>query len=147
MAFLVDTNVLLRLAAPKDPHHVAARSAIVELRRRGESLFTSSQNLIEVWNVTTRPKDKNGLGHTPEEANSLLSNLERGFPRLGEPANIYDRWRRLVVRFRVSGVQVHDARLVAFMLAHNIKSILTFNTADFLRYASIGVQVTDPRDL
>lgn len=32
-------------------------------------------------------------------------------------------WRRLVVNYGVSGVQVHDARLVATMLVHDVTHI------------------------
>lgn len=147
MAFLVDTNVLLRLAAPRDAHHVAARSATRQLKGRSQELFTSSQNLIEAWNVATRPQDKNGLGHTPEEAGRLVGALERGFPRLGDTVDFYDRRRELVVRFKVSGVQVHDAKLAAIMLAHKITEILTFNVRDFQRYARVGIHAVDPRDV
>jgi len=39
----------------------------------------------------------------------------------------------------VEGVQVHDARLVAAMMAHEIPQILTFNYKDFKRYREISV--------
>ena len=38
---------------------------------------------------------------------------------------------------RVSGVQVHDARLAAVMKAHGIARIVTFNASDFDRFADI----------
>ena len=38
---------------------------------------------------------------------------------------------------RVSGVQVHDARLAAVMKAHGIARIVTFNVADFTRFPEI----------
>lgn len=41
-------------------------------------------------------------------------------------------------------VWVHDARLAATMLAHGLSHILTFNTADFARYAPAGLVVVDP---
>ena len=50
----------------------------------------------------------------------------------------------LVIDYRVSGVQVHDARLVAAMLAHGVTHILTFNTADFARYAPEGIVAVAP---
>ena len=50
---------------------------------------------------------------------------------------VYDEWRRLVVAHSVSGIQVHDARLVAAMRVHRIKHILTLNTQDFGRYPDI----------
>jgi len=34
----------------------------------------------------------------------------------------------------VMGKNAHDTRLVAAMLRHDIKSILTFNSADFKRF-------------
>jgi len=43
------------------------------------------------------------------------------------------------VDYRVAGVQVHDARLVAAMLVHGIRNILTFKTQDFTRYSAITV--------
>jgi hypothetical protein len=41
----------------------------------------------------------------------------------------------------VIGVQVHDACLVAAMNVHSIGNLLTFNTADFVRY---GLNTVDP---
>lgn len=146
MTTLVDTNVLLRLAAPRDALHVAARSAVLTLKDRGETLATTSQNLIETWNVATRPADNNGLGNTPAEANQLLVALERGFVRLTDPPDTYERWREIVVRFAVSGVQVHDARLVAVMLGHSIMDILTFNAGDFRRYTELGIRAASPTE-
>lgn len=47
--------------------------------------------------------------------------------------------------YRVSGVQVHDARLVAAMHVHNVNRILTFNTKDFARFTDI--EAIDPTNL
>jgi predicted nucleic acid-binding protein len=94
------------------------------------------QNCAEFWNVVTRPADRNGLGLTPTDANRLLHLIERLFPVLPDVPEIYAEWRRLVVTFSVSGVQVHDARLVAVMNVNRITHILTLNTADFGRYMS-----------
>ena len=49
--------------------------------------------------------------------------------------------------YDVSGVQVHDARLVASMIAHNVAHILTFNVTDFTRYDSEGIVAVDPATL
>jgi predicted nucleic acid-binding protein len=56
----------------------------------------------------------------------------------------YPEWRRLVAVFDVAGVQVHDARLVAAMHVYAITHILTFNAADFTRYATAGIVAVDP---
>ena len=57
----------------------------------------------------------------------------------------HQEWRRLLVDYRVSGVQVHDARLVAAMHIHGVKRILTFNTKDFARFNDI--QAVHPKDI
>lgn len=142
MACLVDTNVLVRLAVPADPRHLSARRAVEALAEEG--LCAASQNFVELWNVATRPVENNGLGQTISAADRVLRNLEQAFPRLPEPAEVYDRWRELIVRFGVSGVKVHDARLVALMLAHGISQILTFNSGDFRRYEVLGIRAVDP---
>jgi hypothetical protein len=50
---------------------------------------------------------------------------------------VYEKWREIVRDYRVTSVQVHDARLVAAMLVHSIPNLLTLNAADFARYADI----------
>lgn len=142
MACLVDTNVLVRLAVPADPRHLSARRAVETLAEEG--LCVASQNLMEFWNVATRPVENNGLGQTTPAADKILRRLEEAFPRLPDTPEVYDIWRDLVVRFGVSGVKVHDARLVAFMLANGMKRILTFNANDFLRYEKLGISAIDP---
>ena len=46
--------------------------------------------------------------------------------------------------YEVLGVQVHDARLVAAMIAHNVTHILTFNVTDFARYTDEGIEAVNP---
>ena len=66
-----------------------------------------------------------------------MNDIERAFPLLPDTADVYLQWRRLVVEAGFSGRQVHDARLVAVMLAHGVSHLLTFNSADFARYPAI----------
>jgi len=145
LSYLVDTNVLLRLAVPADPRHLSARRAVEALEEEG--LCVAGQNFVEFWNVATRPVENNGLGQTIPVVDRILSSLEQAFSRLPEPAEIYDRWRELVVRFGVSGVKVHDARLVALMLANDVVRILTFNADDFRRYEALGIRAVDPGEV
>jgi predicted nucleic acid-binding protein len=51
-------------------------------------------------------------------------------------------WERLVTLHHVTGKNAHDARLVAAMVVHGITHLLTFNTADFVRFP--GVMALDP---
>jgi len=132
--YLVDTNVLLRFADREHPLHSKVRAAVRTLRAAGHSLRATPQNCVECWNVATRPIDKNGFGLLPADADRLLRLVERLFSVLPDSPAVYPQWRQLVVLYDVSGVQVHDARLVAAMMVHSVTHILTFNVTDFVRY-------------
>jgi predicted nucleic acid-binding protein len=142
---LLDTNILLRLLNPADSEYAVVRSAVDALIVRGDQLCFVSQNLVEFWNVCTRPADKNGFALTAAEADIRAKLIESRFTLLPDTVRIHTEWRRLVVSFSVAGVQVHDARLVAAMLAHGIPQLLTLNDRDFARYADISV--VHPRDV
>jgi predicted nucleic acid-binding protein len=62
MAYLLDTNILARLANAADPNYAVAAHAVLELHRRGEVLHITPQVLIEFRNVATRPKTAERLG-------------------------------------------------------------------------------------
>jgi predicted nucleic acid-binding protein len=100
-------------------------------RQQGKGIHITSQNIIECWNVLTRPADRNGFGMSPAQADREVQQLEAFFPLLPDTPAIYKRWCQIVTSVGVSGVQVHDARLVAAMLTHGVTHLLTFNSADF----------------
>ena len=145
MPFLTDTNILLRLLEPNDPEYALVRGAVDALLARGERLCFASQNLIEFWNVCTRPIPKNGFGLTIAETDERARLIESRFRLLPDNERVHAEWRRLVVSHSVAGVQVHDARLVAAMLVHGVADLLTLNDRDFSRYT--GVRAVHPRDV
>ena len=146
MTMLIDTSVLGRLANRADVAHGVARKAVSKLRRRGDSLHVTAQNLVEFHNFATRPASANGLGLPPAAASALAATFEAAFPMLDETPAVYPAWRALVDGLGVVGKQVHDARLVAVCHVHGIDSVLTFNVGHFARFASFGpgVVIVDP---
>jgi predicted nucleic acid-binding protein len=142
MSVFVDTNVLLRTIEVSDPAHQAAVRAIAALIKAGETLIVTPQIVAEFWNVATRPRERNGIGLTPDLADAELAQIEGFFTVVGESTDVYSTWKHLVARYGVSGVAAHDARLVAAMNVYGITRILTFNARDFARYPDI--QVVDP---
>jgi predicted nucleic acid-binding protein len=135
-SYLIDTNVLLRAIQRQD--HLGfrsiAREAIKTLHRRGESLCLCAQNLIEFWSVATRPENANGLGMNTTAVERTVLRCESFFQLLPESADIFPEWKRLVTVHQVTGVKVHDARLVAAMNVHAVPRIVTFDVVDFKRY-------------
>jgi len=144
VVFLADTNVLLRFADRTHPVHPIIRAALRKLRTNGHRVCATPQNFVEFWNVATRPTERNRFGLAPANADRLLRLVERLFPLLPDSPAVYTKWRRLVVSFGVSGIQVHDARIVATMIVHGVTHILTFTTTDFVRYGTRGIVTVDP---
>jgi predicted nucleic acid-binding protein len=139
MRTLVDTNILTRSTQPDHPQHQSAVLAVTEMNNRGDLLCLAAQNLYEFWVVATRPLGENGLGMTTMEAQERLADLTNAFCILDETPALRQIWQTLVVRHDVKGKAAHDARLVSAMHVHGISSLLTFNTAHFVRYAGINV--------
>ncbi len=137
MPTLIDTNILLRAVQPSHSMHAATLAALEKLMKREEPLAIAIQNVAEFWNVATRPEKNNGLGFSIEEAKAAISRLEVFFRVLSEDAISYARWKKMLTDHRISGAQVHDARLAAVMSVHGIGRIVTFNVSDFARFPEI----------
>jgi predicted nucleic acid-binding protein len=146
--YLVDTNVLLRLSQPTHPMHQSARTAVQALIERGHPLVTMPQCLWEFWAVATRPATAGGgLGMATEDAQTAVEYFEALYPTLPE-SPLHDEWKRLVITHRVSGKTTHDVRLVAGLKVHGLTHILTFNAADFQRFATNeNIVVVDPASI
>jgi predicted nucleic acid-binding protein len=137
LAYLIDTNILLRWIKPDDRDYSLVTTAIDRLLRQGATLCYTSQNVAEFWNTCTRPLGQNGYGLSPQETDRRARLFEDRLRLLADSLAVHQEWRRLIVIHNVRGVQVHDARLVAAMHVHNVTRILTFNEADFARYSDI----------
>jgi predicted nucleic acid-binding protein len=139
---LVDSNILIRWVQPEDSRFPMIAAVLPRLEKSGAVLCYVSQNLGEFWNALTRPIDRNGYGLTPEKTDRRAKEVEARFRLLPDSPVVYYEWRKILVDFRISGVQVHDARLVASMHVYGVKRILTFNSRDFARFNNI--EAVDP---
>jgi len=144
-AYLIDTNVLLRWVKPDEQDYPMVVSAIESILRRGAILCYASQNVAEFWNTCTRPIERNGYALSPQDTDRRARLFEEKMQLLPDTVAVHEQWRSLLVAHNVSGVQVHDARLVAAMLVHGVKRMLTFNDKDFARYPQI--EAIHPRNI
>jgi predicted nucleic acid-binding protein len=141
--YLLDTNVLLRSSDPNSPLQGLADLSVSRLLGRNNQLYVTSQNIIEFWVVATRPVAVNGLGWSVEQTRVEVEQILNQFPQLEETPQIFPHWFNLVTTYQLQGKRVHDARLVAVMLAHGVTHLLTFNPGDF---SSIGeIEVIHPQ--
>jgi predicted nucleic acid-binding protein len=137
MNIFLDTNIFLRLSDENSNQHELVVKAVAQLLARGEELYFAPQSMIEFWAVATRPIEANGLGLDVESVEKKLEEFSDEYKMLKETPALYGRWLELVKQYAVQGKQVHDTRLVAQMLVHDINTILTINMADFKRFSSI----------
>ncbi len=144
MGTLVDTGVLLRAFDANFDRYRSIRQALRKALDENERLVVTIQNMAEFWNVATRPLEYNGQGLPAERTQRRLRIIERLCQVVAEDLRSYEEWKRLVDELGVSGVKVHDARLVAVMKSSGIETILTLNEGDFCRYAGEGIQVLTP---
>jgi predicted nucleic acid-binding protein len=143
MACLIDTGVLLRAFDASIAEYRQIRQALRALWTRQERLVVTLQNLAEFWNVSTRPVDNNEYGLSAERAGKRLALIERICEVITEDDHSYRIWKGLLLTHSVTGVAVHDARLVSVMLSHGVSTVVTLNERDFRRYSGITVLTPD----
>ena len=144
MGTLVDTGILLRAFDANFSQYRAIRQALRRALSQKAKLVVTVQNIAEFWNVSTRPLDKNGQGLSHAKVRRRIEMIERLCRPLSEDIVSYTEWKRLVEQYAVTGVQVHDARLVSVMLRVGVHEILTLNESDFERYRNENIAVTSP---
>jgi predicted nucleic acid-binding protein len=133
--YLVDTNVLIYATDPDSPFHAAARHALTRLEQAGATLFISNQILREYYAVLSRPT---AVG-VPAQAQVVqnLAALARQYEVAEDTVAVRQALLTLVQTIPVGGRQIHDANLVATMLAYGITHLLTNNPTHFARFAHV----------
>ena len=116
MSYLVDTNILARLANVSDAQHAIVTQAVVELHRRGETLHVTPQVLIEFRGVPGNRASRRRRWLSvlsAAEADTQATGFEAAFSLLVDTPDNYPAWKAVVGALAVIGKQVHDARLIA----------------------------------
>ncbi|MBC8443330.1 type II toxin-antitoxin system VapC family toxin [PVC group bacterium] len=134
-AVFVDTNVLVYSSLARSPLHGAAVQTLNSLRADGGELWISRQVLREYIAVISRP-------HATTLADPLATAIGdvRAYQSLFRIAEdgptVTGHLLSLLTAIPCLGKQVHDANIVATMLAHGLSQLLTHNTRDFSRFAA-----------
>lgn len=132
----IDTNVLVFANLESSPFHERAVTSLTRLAQIGAKLFTSRQVLREYLAAISRP----GLLADDIPVQSLIQDVkdfENGFIIIEDSPAVTAKLMWLVEKFAVRGKQIHDANIVATMLAYEVPSLLTHNIADFTRYSDM----------
>lgn len=139
MNYLLDINILLRFSEDSHPHHQIAINAIKQLQKRDDEFAITPQVIYEYWVVVTRPKTQNGLGMISLEAEAAIEKWLRFLSFLPDHPSVFQLWMQFVTKQQVLGKSAHDARLAATAIFYECDGIVTFNAADFQRFAPLQV--------
>jgi predicted nucleic acid-binding protein len=115
---------------------VVARHLLSQLEAGGRRLWISQQVLREYLCVVTRVQATSSALPIA----TALADVRRFHASLNVAADtpgVLERLLEIVATHPVSGKQVHDANVVATMLEYGISRLLTFNIADFQRFADV----------
>ncbi len=129
----IDTNVLVYSRIIEAPFHDVAGESLERVRLSNEPLRISRQIIREYVSVVTRPQTwLNPL--SSEEVLEEIDWLVSLFDILEDGPAVTEWLITLLREVSVGGRQIHDANIIATMLAHGERKLLTFNTSDFRRY-------------
>lgn len=132
----IDTNVLVYANQTRSPRHAEAVALLDRVKAAGAPLWTSAQVLREYLAVVTRPQGELAALPMAIAIERVRFFAQRFWLAEDGPA-VRVRLLDLLSAYPVGGKQVHDANIVATMLANGITRLLTFNVADFRRFAGL----------
>jgi predicted nucleic acid-binding protein len=129
----LDTNILVAASVPEHPSHAIATVVVARLAERDAATYISPQVCREFMATMTRAPFRMTLIE-PSKAVDVLGGWLAGCDLLPETAEVVATLKQIVVRKGVRGKQVHDANVVATMLANGVTRLATLDEADFRRY-------------
>ena len=134
-AVFVDTNILIYAAIPAFPWHPDAVARLSELDAGGGTVWISRQTLREYLSALSRPST-----FTPAiPMTSLIADVTSLIARFGileDGPAVTTALLTVLADVTCGGKQVYDANIVATMIAHGVRKILTHNVGDFRRFSS-----------
>jgi predicted nucleic acid-binding protein len=138
----VDTNVLVYATQATSPHRDGARDGLRRFSASEGRLRLSRQILREYLSVVTRPQLF--LNPVPmAEALADVAGFATDFELLEDGPEVGRRLMELCRLVPIAGRQVHDANIVATMLAHGEDRLLTMNRSDFRRFEP-RIKIVEP---
>ncbi len=131
---MLDTNVLIAATDEGMAEHRDALTVVNDWAAGPTELCVSGQILREYLTVATRPAEKNGLGLNLPDALGNVQSIRERTTLLAEDGKVADRLLSLLADVECRGRQVHDANVVATMLVHGVRAVVTMNLEDFARF-------------
>ncbi len=130
----IDTNVLIYASISTSPYYSIAIDHLRYFENVRADQWISRQILREYLAVQTRPIPSKNMLSVKEITADIFSFQSRFLIAEHGPL-VTDQLLKLIGSIPIGGKQIHDANLVATMLAHGLRRLLTHNVIDFQRFA------------
>jgi toxin-antitoxin system PIN domain toxin len=138
----LDTNILVYAHREDCPFHAAALASVTGLAEGRSAWAIPWPCIHEFLAIATHPRIWRPPSTATQAVNQVDAWLESpSLHLLGETAEHWPKLRAAVVRGRVAGALVHDARIAALCLQHGVRELWTVDR-DFSRF--IGLAVRNP---
>lgn len=137
----VDTNILLRALSADMNQHAQAEALLKSYWQGGAELWISGQVIREYLVQVTHPKTF--VEPMPiETAIESVTRLSPLFQVADDTPTVRSELLALLNSYPTRGKQIHDANIVATMLAYGIHVLLTLNVEDMRRFSDKITLVT-----
>lgn len=133
LPIFLDTNVLLRANIRSAPDHTKILTRLQQLAKQGAELWVSQQVLREYLATVTRQQTFM-TPLPPPIAVRRIRYFRSRFKVAVDTPQVMDYLLQLAQEIPMAGKQIHDANIAATLLANGITQLITFNTADFVRF-------------
>lgn len=129
----LDTNILLRMILTQMNQHAEVDALVKRIIREGAELWINGQVIREFIVQATHPRTL-AEPLTIEQVVREIETMKPLFQIADETAAVRDKLLELLQQYPTQGKQVHDANLVATMMAYEIDTLLTLNVDDLKRF-------------
>lgn len=129
----LDTNILLRMILTQMNQHAEVDTLVKRTISEGAELWISGQVIREFIVQATHPRTL-AEPLTIEQVVHEIEAMKPLFQIADETAAVRDKLLELLQQYPTQGKQVHDANIVATMLAYEIDTLLTLNVDDLKRF-------------
>lgn len=140
----LDTNIVLRAFHDDFAEHARVQALFDRLIAEDTQFFISRQVIREYLVQATHPRTfVEPL--SPESLIRHVQQIKRICSVLDETERVTGQLMQLIKDYPTRGKQVHDANIVATMLAYELDTLLTLNVADFKRFSNV-ITLVSPAD-
>ena len=137
----VDTNILVSALLPESPKYFHARGILRRLAEADAEVWISRQ-VIREYLATMTKYERLWSDVTRAALIDAVRTLERHYIVAEELPIVAEQLYFLLGQVPTGGKQVHDANIVATMIAYDVRTLLTYNLDDFKRFSGF-IEIAD----